>query len=295
MDPVHPDLARLARFVPRGLAGPRLTPLMRRIAALSRPKPVPGVTVTVLESPSGLRVYRPEVVRSDAALLWIHGGGMVIGQAMDDDHLVGAFARKLGILVASVDYRLAPQHPFPAAVDDCYDGLRWLHEQPGVDRGRIAIGGASAGGGLAASLAQVAHDRRELPIAFQLLVYPMLDDRSGTRSDVDGRQLRLWNQKANRFGWDAYLGGQAAVAPAVPARREDLSGLPPAWIGVGSHDLFLDEDLDYARRLEAAGVTCEVEVVPGAFHGFDHVARKAGVTRDFFAHQVAALSAGLGL
>jgi acetyl esterase/lipase len=293
MDAVHPDLARIARFAPRGLAGPRITPIMRKLSILSRPKPIPGVSVEVMVG--GLRVYRPDVLRADAALLWIHGGGMIIGQAHDDDVVAGGFARELGILVASVDYRLAPEHPFPAALDDCYDGLRWLHAQPNLDPQRIAVGGASAGGGLAASLVQLAHDRGGLPIAFQLLVYPMLDDRSGTRTGVDARRLRLWNQKANRFGWEAYLGGQAATDPAVPARREDLCGLPPAWIGVGSHDLFHDEDLEYARRLEAAGVTCAVTVVPGAFHGFDRVARKAGVTRGFHAQQIAAVRAGLGL
>jgi acetyl esterase/lipase len=220
--------------------------------------------------------------------LWSHGGGYVIGHAGQDDVLCRRFARELNATVASVDYRLAPEHPYPAPLDDCYSALKWLAALPSVDPARVAIGGASAGGGLAAALALLARDRAEVPLIAQLLVYPMLDDRTVERNGLDKPGHRLWNQSSNRFGWDAYL-GDADRDVAGPARREDLSGLPPAWLGVGSLDLFHDEDLAYAERLRAAGVPCEVEVVPGAFHGFDGIAPKAEVSQAFFRSQCALL------
>jgi acetyl esterase/lipase len=170
----------------------------------------------------------------------------------------------LGIAVASVQYRLAPEHPYPAAVDDCYSALTWLTGLPAVDPARVAIGEASAGGGLAAALALLARDRGEVSPALQLLSYPMLDDRSSSGSK--NPNYRLWSPNSNRFGWAAYL-GDADPQVAVPGHREDLSGLAPAWIRVGTHDLFHDEDLAYAERLIRAGVPCHVELAPGAFHG----------------------------
>lgn len=298
MSEFHPDLVRLARFVPRRLVGPQSSKVMRALGGLSRPRPVPGVAVTTITTPVRLRVYRPAGLEPPAAaLVWMHGGGMVVGNARHDERFVSAIARELGIVIASVDYRLAPQHPYPAPLEDCYAGLRWLHSHPDVDPTRIAVGGASAGGGLAASLAQLAHDRSELPVAFQLLIYPMLDDRSATRLGVDGRHFRLWTQKSNAFGWRAYLGQapgtDTITAPASPARRKSLAGLPPAWIGVGSNDLFHDEDVEYAERLQAAGVPCALDVVEGAFHGFDIVAARTPVAKAFHASWSAALGASL--
>jgi acetyl esterase/lipase len=166
--------------------------------------------------------------------------------------------------------------------------LTWLAKLPSVDSTRLAIGGASAGGGLAAALALMARDRGEIPIAAQLLVYPMLDDRTVERPEAEHPNMRLWSQNSNRFGWASYLRG-ADPAVAVPARRKDLAGPAPAWIGVGDFDLFHDEDLAYAERLKAAGVPCEVEVIAGAFHGFDVVLRKTAVARSFFESQCAVL------
>ncbi|KAA0111022.1 alpha/beta hydrolase [Mycolicibacterium sp. P9-22] len=248
----------------------------------------PGVEVLTLGSGVGVRLYRPTGVHTPGpALLWIHGGGYVIGSAAQDDVLCRRFASTLGVTVASVDYRLAPQNPYPAGLEDCYAALTWLSGLPAVDPGRVAIGGASAGGGLAAALALLARDRGEVALVAQLLVYPMLDDRSvGPQFDNPGH--RLWTHESNRFGWSAYLGG-ADPEVAVPARRQDLSGLPPAWVGVGTLDLFHDEDLAYAKRLREAGVPCDVEVVQGAFHGFDGVAPKAAVSRAFFDSQCATL------
>lgn len=287
---VHPDLRRIARFAPRTLVGPRTLRLMRALQGLQRDQ-VDGVEVLTLGSGAGVRLHRPVGVDEPApALLWIHGGGYIIGSARQDDGLCRRFSRELGVAVASVEYRLAPEHRYPAALDDCYSALAWLTGLPAVDPTRVAIGGASAGGGLAAALALLARDRGEITPILQLLAYPMLDDRS---SDAPANpNYRLWSPKSNRFGWAAYLGG-ADPDVAVPARRDDLSGLPPAWIGVGTHDLFHDEDLDYAERLNRAGVPCQLEVVPGAFHGFDLVAPKAPVSQAFFASQCASLRTAL--
>jgi acetyl esterase/lipase len=206
----------------------------------------------------------------------------------------------LGITVFSVDYRCAPEHPFPAGLEDSYSALKWVvsHSQElGVDAKRIAIGGESAGGGLAASLVQLAHDRQEIKPVFQLLVYPMLDDRTVLRTDLDDRCYIAWNQKSNGFGWESYLGRKCGTGDgpeyAVPARRENLSGLPRAWVGVGTVDLFHDEDMAYARRLSECGVECEICAVPGAFHGFDILAPKAPVSRDFRKSQISALKRSL--
>jgi acetyl esterase/lipase len=231
-------------------------------------------------------------------MLWIHGGGYVLGTAAQDDAVCRHFATALDIVVAAVDYRLAPGSPFPVPLDDCHDALVWLAGQPGVDPSRIAVGGASAGAGLAAAVALLARERDGVRPAFQLLAYPMLDDRTANRTDIDERYFRLWNNKANRFGWQSYTGhppGSPDVSGlAAPARHDDLTGLPPAWIGVGTLDLFHDEDVAYAGRLESAGVACELDVVQGAFHGFDFIRPKSGVARAFRAAQVTALADALG-
>ena len=287
---VHPDLRRIARFTPRQLVGPRSLPLIRALSGLQRDK-ASDVEVITLASGPGVRLFRPAGrTEPGAALLWIHGGGYVIGSAQQDDGLCRRFCNRLGLTVASVDYRLAPDHPYPAPLEDCYAALTWLAELPAVDPARIAIGGASAGGGLAAALALLARDRGEITPAFQLLAYPMIDDRSS--ATAENRNYRLWNPRSNHFGWTSYLGG-ADPNVAAPARRDDLSGLPPAWIGVGTHDLFHDEDLAYAERLKSAGVPCQVDVVPGAFHGFDMWAPKAQVSQGFFNTQCDALRGAL--
>lgn len=273
------------------MVGPRSLRLIRKLSALQQRKTPDGVEVLTLSSGVGVRLHRPAGVdQPGPALLWLHGGGYIIGTAQQDDALCRRFTRELGITVAAVDYRLAPEHPYPAPLEDCYAALTWLARLPAVDPARVAIGGASAGGGLAAALALLAHDRGEVTPALQLLAYPMLDDRSGSRPD--NPKYRLWSPKSNRFGWKAYL-GTADPKVAVPARRDDLSGLPPAWIGVGTNDLLHDEDVDYAGRLAAAGVPCRVEVVNGAFHGFDQVVPKAGVSQSFFASQCASLRTAL--
>ena len=213
----------------------------------------------------------------------------------DDDGCI-QYVRELGIVVVSVDYRYAPKFPFPAGLEDCYAVLKWIAshaQQLGVDNQRIAIGGASAGGGLAASLVHLAVDRKEINPIFQLLVYPMLDDRTVLRAEIDDSNSITWNQKSNRFGWESYLGKKCGdenmPAYAVPARRKKLSGLPKTWIGVGTVDLFFDEDSTYARRLKGAGIQCELYIVPGAFHGFDVFNPQVPLVQDFRKSQISAL------
>lgn len=280
----HPDLRRIARVAPRQGVTPRTLRLMRAWARLQGLHATSaGVEVLTVSSGTGVRLHRPVgLVEPEPALLWIHGGGYVMGTAKQVDGLCRRFSHELGITVASVDYRLAPEHPYPAALEDCYSALTWLAGLAAVDPDRVAIGG----GGLAAALALLARDRAEVAPALQLLAYPMLDDRSATAPA--NRSYRLWGPRSNRFCWKAYL-GDADPQVAVPARREDLGGLAPAWIGVGTNDLFHDEDVAYAERLTRAGVPCHVEVVPGAFHGFDLLAPKAGVSQAFFASQCASL------
>ncbi len=289
--PFHPDLAGAARWLPRSAIGPWTLRPIRLLTGLTNLLPAKNVYVETL-GPISMRIHRPMSDGTRPAMLWIHGGGYVMGTAAQDDALCRHVAETLGIVVASVDYRLAPESVFPVPLHDCYDGLTWLAGRPYVDATRIAVGGASAGGGLAAALALLARERDEIHLALQLLAYPMLDDRTACRTDIDERNFRLWNNKSNRFGWQSYTGsapGSPDLTPlAAPARSDDLAGLPPAWIGVGTLDLFHDEDVDYAVRLEAAGVACALEEVPGAFHGFDLVGR-SGVAKDFRAAQIAAL------
>lgn len=284
----HPDLARMARFVPRTLVTRTTLPVMQRLTEWQGRATPDDVEVLTLTSGAGVRLFRPTGVTAPGpALLWIHGGGYVIGNPAQDDALCRRFAAELGATVAAVKYRLAPQNPYPAGLEDCYSALAWLSALPAVDLTRVAIAGASAGGGLAAALALLARDRGEIPLAAQILVYPMLDDRTvGVEFDDPGH--RLWTQGSNRFGWSAYL-GDADPNRAVPARHEDLSGLPPAWIGVGTLDLFYEEDVAYAQALQAAGVACDLVVIPGANHGFDIIEPDAAVVRGFRRAQVEAL------
>ncbi|MFB9991413.1 alpha/beta hydrolase [Deinococcus oregonensis] len=261
---------------------------------------VPGLT----DAPDvKVLLYRPlEGLRNTAALLYIHGGGFITGSADAYHQQCVRFANELGLLVVNVEYRLAPGTPFPGPLEDCYAALKWLHNHAaelGVDRERIAIGGDSAGAGLAAGLAQLAHDRREVRPAFQLLLYPMLDDRTVLRVDHEGRGEFVWTPGSNRLGWTSYLGGaprmEDAPAYAAPARREDLSGLAPAWIGVGSLDLFYLEDCTYARRLNEAGVPCEFFEVDGAFHASELFMPGASVSGVFLERSLDALRRGLRL
>lgn len=288
----HPDLRRIAAFTPRRSVGRRTLRLVRGLSRLRQPRNATDVEVVRFTAGAGVRIFRPSTRPvPGAALVWMHGGGYVLGQAQQDDNLCRRFSQTLGIPVVSVDYRLAPEHPYPAALEDCYEALAFAASLADVHPERIAIGGASAGAGLAAALALLARDRGQLTPAFQLLSYPMLDDRTCAVSGI-AQHYRLWNERSNRFAWNAYLGA-ADPDQAVPARRPDLSGLPPAWIGIGTNDLFYEEAVAYAARLNDAAVPCHLDIIPGAFHSFDQVAPHARVSRDFFQSQCAQLAAAL--
>ena len=250
-----------------------------------------------------VRIYRgtPSVLPTPA-LYWIHGGGMVMGDIELSDAYCAGIANRLGVLVVSVDYRVAPEHPFPAPLEDCYAGLHWLAQAAdalGVNPARIAIGGSSAGAGLAAGLALLARDRGDVPVCYQHLIYPMLDDRNETGSSHAITDPRVWNRTSNLAGWHAYLAGNAGSdgvsSYAAPARALDLVGLPPAYIAVGTLDLFMDEDIEYARRLAAAGVGVELHVYPGVFHASPTYIPNAAVSRRWNIDQLAALGRGLGV
>lgn len=282
--------------------------LAEMLAAMPRPQLPDGVTLEdrLVPGPPGdpdvpVRLYRPADAPSPApTFYWIHGGGMVFGDVNGSDPYCAAIAADLSVLVASVEYRLAPEHPFPAPLEDCYAGLAWLWSaagELGVDRERIAIGGGSAGGGLAAGVALAARDRGVVRPCFQLLVYPMLDDRNLTRSSHAITDPRTWDREANLAGWNAYLAGNAGgegVSPhAAPARAADLAGLPPAYVNVGDLDLFVDEDVAYARALADAGVPVELHVYPGAWHGSTSFAPHTALSRRWAADERDALRRAL--
>jgi acetyl esterase/lipase len=293
-DGFHPDLRAAAALLPRQPISLTTLPVIRALTDLIRLRRPNDVDVVRLGDGVEVRVHRPAgQAAPGSVLLWIHGGGYVLGCAQQDDPLCRRFAAALGVVVAAVDYRLAPEHPHPTSVQDCHTALTWLAAQPGVDPTRLAIGGASAGGGLAAELAVAARDRGDMTPVLQLLVYPMLDDRSSSRTDLDESRFRLWGTRSNRFGWQSYL-GSADPDIALPARHGNLAGLAPAWIGVGTLDLFHDEDLAYAKRLTEAGVPCDLEIVPGAFHGFDAIRPAARVSQSFFDAQCDRLRAAFG-
>jgi acetyl esterase/lipase len=221
-----------------------------------------------------VHVHRPvDLAGAAPCLYFMHGGGYVLGAAAMDDARFDAWCPLFGCVGVSVDYRLSPETPYPGPLEDCYAGLRWVfenHGELGIDPARIGIGGSSAGAGLAAALALLARDRGEHRPAFQLLDAPMLDDRQQTPSSrSDG--LVIWSRESNAFGWRAYLGeihGSERVPPhAAPARAADLSGLPPAYVCVGTADGFRDEDVAYALRLNQAGVPTDLHVHAGVPHG----------------------------
>jgi acetyl esterase/lipase len=246
-------------------------------------------------------VYGAKPGTSRPAILHMHGGGYIGGSPLISLGQLRPVAAAIDCVIVTVDYRLAPGTAFPGSLEDNYAALLWISKNAaelGVDRSRIAVMGESAGGGHAAMLAIAARDRSEVPIAFQALVYPMLDDRTGSTVQVaPPAGTLIWTAEANRRGWSALLGvaaGSAQVpAGAVPARIASVEGLPPAYIGVGSIDLFVDEDISYAKRLVDAGIPVELNVVPGAFHGFDIIAPNTEVTRLFIARLVESLKQAL--
>jgi len=293
IEKIHPQLRQVIGRIPSVPIHNRVMLSVLKVAMRLAPYPkiVDGVIITEHRlHNAGVRVYRPEGTTSGAALLWIHGGGMIIGSAAMNDRECSVFAKELNIVVVSVEYRLAPKHTFPCATDDCFEAWQWLQSNADtleIDPERIVVSGQSAGGGLAASLVQQVYDAGGIQPAGQALFCPMLDDRTAARIELDAIKHRIWNNTNNRGGWSWYL-GHAVGEPelpnyAAPARRKDLSGLAEAWIGVGGVDLFCEEDTLYAERLREAGVNCELEIVEGAPHAFETFAPKAPITIDFMA------------
>jgi acetyl esterase/lipase len=235
------------------------------------PGPAQAPTVRV-------RIYtpKPHVTQPSAALLYIHGGGFVVGSIATEHASSAMLARKLGIVVVSVEYRLAPEHPYPAGLDDCYAALWWLHESAAalnIDRTRIGVFGQSAGGGLAAALALYTRDRKGPGLCFQFLGIPELDDRLDTPSMVAFTDTPLWHRPNAILSWKYYLGdsyqagGSNVPIYAAPARATDLRGLPPAYVSAMEFDPLRDEDVIYALKLLQAGVSVELHTYPGTFHG----------------------------
>ncbi len=286
---VDPDFLPLIDLLPAMSFTREALPAIRadsedRFAFVGAPPITPEIKV--IEGEGGpLEVYWYDPAPGStgrAALLHIHGGGMVIGSARSMQQAPSGMAAALGIPVASVEYRLAPDYPFPAPQNDCYAALQWLADNAealGVDASRIGITGESAGGGLAAATALMARDRGGPALAAQFLTYPMLDHRTGSADCPYGNPITgefVWTRLHNQFGWECLRGDYAADDERKgwfsPTLAEDLAGLPPTWIGTGSLDLFLDEDLDYALRLVKAGVPVELHSYPGAIHAFNAMA-----------------------
>ena len=245
-----------------------------------------------------VRTYVPETVASGAGVVFIHGGGFTLGNLESEHARAAGIARDSGAVVVSVDYRLAPEHPFPAGLEDCFAALRWMHDSSEglhVDPRRIGVIGQSAGGGLAAGLALLARDRGGPALCFQYLGVPEIDDRLATASMQRFDDTPMWNRPAAESSWRMYLGdacgdGRGEVSPyAAPARATDLRGLPSAYVSAMEFDPLRDEGIQYACMLLAAGVSCELHVFPGSFHGASSVMATAEVSRRELEEMVAVL------
>jgi len=286
-----PITAEMLRNMPENAAPPPAQ-LLADISVAERDIPadgaLPGVKLFVVNS---------DPAKSRPAILHTHGGGHVVGSARGELRYLQEVARELDCTIVSVEYRLSPRARYTESTEDNYTGLKWLHANAaplGVDPRRIALMGESAGGGHAAILAIKARDRGEIPVLFQSLVYPMLDDRTGSTNPVPWHIATVgWSPPENRVGWESFLGvppgGADVPVAAVPARLGDLAGLAPAWIGVGGVDLFADEDMEYARRLTKANVPTELLVIPGGFHGFDRIAPETSLAQSFTSSKLNAL------
>lgn len=260
------------------------------------PQALPAICHNI-DGPAGtldIYEYRPsQAPDAEAALLWMHGGGYVMGHG-NDEWFGALFAEMAGVRVYSVNYRLAPEHPFPAALDDSQVALQWLVEHSakfGLDPARVAIGGASAGAGLAASLALHNRDLAGPAVAFQLLLYPMLDhlhDNPAAYNDVP-----RWPRTTSLRAWQMYLGSTTASAYSVPAIATDLAGLPPAYLCIGEADIFLDEVCAYAKRLRDAGVVQKCQTYPGMFHAGESLGYGTSIGRQMSDDYVNALVSAL--
>jgi acetyl esterase/lipase len=310
MDRVHPELKealtlmlQMPRIDLHDIGALRENPMRMPVPEIN----LPGIETVTTETrlvpgPDGapdvaVEVYTPPSRETKLpGLLWIHGGGYILGSAELDAPNAKRIALVDACVVVSVEYRLAPEDPFPAAIEDCYAALKWMAANAGtlgIDANRLAIGGASAGGGLAAGLALYTRDKREIDLAFQMLIYPMLDDCNIQPAGETLPDAPLWTRENNKIGWSSYLagepGGEGVSCYASACRATEVAGLPPAYIAVGEMDLFFHESVRYAQRLADAGILTELHVYPGAFHAFDNIAPEASVAKRFTADYLAAL------
>jgi acetyl esterase/lipase len=245
----------------------------------------------------GVRIYKPvDVSASLPGMFFIHGGGMIMGSIEGENLKAAMLCETIQAVVVSVEYRLAPENPHPAPVQDCYEALVWMSKNAtelGFDPERLAIVGGSAGGGLAIATALMARDQEFPKLCFQMANYPMIDDRNETPSSKEITDVGIWDREANLEAWDWYLGGKPADEYAAPARAKNLSDLPPTFIDVGEIDLFRDEDIEFATRLLQAGVTTELHVYPGAYHASEAFAPDAELSKQIWAKRIEALKRAL--
>jgi acetyl esterase/lipase len=244
-----------------------------------------------------VRIYRPtQATGTLPGIYMIHGGGMILGDIEGEERAASTICERVGAVVVSVEYRLAPEHPHPAQSEDCYAAFVWMAANTaelGFDPDRLAVYGASAGGGLTIAVALLSRDRGGPPIRFMMPIYPMIDDRNETPSCHEITDIGIWDRAGNIEAWQWYLGDGKPDQYAAPARAEDLAGLPPAYIDVGTMDLFRDEDITFAMRLMAAGVPTELHVSPGAYHGSEGFAPDAPLSQRIWAGRIDALRRAL--
>jgi acetyl esterase/lipase len=286
-----PDIVQRRAAVTGMLAALEVPPDPR---VTSEDRTVPGPEG---EPDIGVRIYRPvDATGTLPAIYYIHGGGMVLGDVAGEDAAASRLCAEVGAVVVSVEYRLAPEHPHPAPVEDCYAGLVWTAKNAAelaFDENRLAIYGGSAGGGLAIGTALLARDRGGPALSFLMPIYPMIDERNVTPSSHEITDIGIWDRAGNLEAWNWYLGGKEADQYAAPRLAEDLSGLPPFFIDVGTVDLFRDEDIAFAQRLMEAGVPTELHVNPGSYHASETFAPDAALSRRIWAMRVDALRRAL--
>jgi acetyl esterase/lipase len=286
-----PDIVQRRATVEAMLAGievPDNPNVVKEDRAVRGPEGDPDISV---------RIYKPRDAGTGLpGVYFIHGGGMILGNVAGEDPVATLICDQVGAVVVSVEYRLSPEHPHPAPVEDCYAGLQWMAahaDELGFDADRLAVYGGSAGGGLAIATALLARDRGGPALKFMMPIYPMIDDTNTSDSSREIVDIGIWDRAGNLEAWEWYLGGKPADQYAAPTRAEDLSGLPPAFIDVGTVDLFRDEDIAFAQRLMAAGVPTELHVHPGSYHAAETFAADAALSRRIWALRIDALKRAL--
>ncbi len=312
LEAIHPEyqeaLSQLLALFPGGFNGPETIEERRGLTneALALRPLNENVTredrfIPVEDAPDvRIRIYRPKNATyslPQPAIFTIHGGGMVTGNIETDDANASSLCEQSGLLTIAINYRLAPEDPFPAAINDCYAVANWIFENVAeldIDPTRIALHGVSAGGGLAIGLALMMRDRGDLRFCYLMAIYPMSDDRHVTASSKAITNMGIWDRKASMESWAWYLGdvhGRDDISPyAAPTRATNLEGLPSTFIDVGTHDLFLDEDREFAERLKAAGVAVEFHINEGAYHAAELFVRDAAPSQIIWKRRFRALS-----